>query len=623
MIPGFAKSLFLETYRRTPWKKNPNLGSRWPLLDGFLSQQCCSYLDYVLVHRLLKPYPTASQEVALFICHLIMAAREGHLCVKVDQQQIIPDIRQLWQKNASHVLSSDEVHVLNDFIIKGLSQIPVNLMTELETNDLDKYFLTPLCRYQNCIYLQRHWIFESLFLKCFKNHVAVNPTFIMDSEQIKKSVQELSCQGIVLDEQAQAIEKACLHSLSIITGGPGTGKTYTAGQIIKIFWNNLTDQQKLQCEIAVAAPTGKAVANLQKNLSKIIMEVKGLPEIKARTLHSLLGIRGISSYSRENVARLTADFIIIDESSMIDLQLMAILFEAIKKGSRVILLGDQHQLPSVEAGSIFADLIHLASVHQECSIPYTQLKTCLRAELKSIIDFAAMVNEGLADQVLKILDHGHYPGIHRLNLSLDKKEAHQQFLKYVSGFFPSIIKKEMKPIDLLHLFQSIRILSPMRKGPFGVDELNHLIWSHFNSTYHKEGWIAIPIMIVANDYRRDLFNGETGTLMKKLPCIGMNKDDYALFPARQGDQEVRKISASLLPKYEYAYCLSVHKSQGSEFDRIVLVMPEGSELFGREVFYTAITRARKQIDIYGTDPVLHKTILQKGTRLSGIRHRYF
>jgi exodeoxyribonuclease V alpha subunit len=129
-------------------------------------------------------------------------------------------------------------------------------------------------------------------------------------------------------------------------------------------------------------------------------------------------------------------------------------------------------------------------------------------------------------------------------------------------------------------------------------------------------------MIISNDYRQDLFNGETGVLMRKLPAgeEKVSSEDMAYFFSRNGE-EVRRIPGLLLPKFEYAYCLSVHKSQGSEFDRVVLLMPEGSELFGREVFYTAITRARKQLDIFGSDHVLHKTILQEGSRLSGLGQR--
>ena len=135
------------------------------------------------------------------------------------------------------------------------------------------------------------------------------------------------------------------------------------------------------------------------------------------------------------------------------------------------------------------------------------------------------------------------------------------------------------------------------------------------------GWIAIPIMIATNDYRQELFNGETGVLIRRLPFNQLDLKIMLFFLLDKRMVQVRRLSALLLPKYEFAYCLSVHKSQGSEFDRVVLVLPEGSELFGREVFYTAITRARKSIEIYGSDVVILKTVMQQGVRLSGIEQR--
>ena len=128
-------------------------------------------------------------------------------------------------------------------------------------------------------------------------------------------------------------------------------------------------------------------------------------------------------------------------------------------------------------------------------------------------------------------------------------------------------------------------------------------------------------MITVNDYRQELFNGETGVLIRRLPVEMGSSEDYALFAPRQEGDQVRRLSALQLPQFELAYCLSVHKSQGSEFDRVILVLPDGSEMFGREVFYTAITRARKSLEVYGSDQVILKTVERQGIRLSGIQSR--
>lgn len=617
---GFAKTLFAGTYLRSPWLSSPDHQEEhhWPFFDLLFEQKKLAYLDYVLTRRLLRHYPDIEQEVALFLCHLIIAAKEGHLCVHVMEEGLNPSVMQLWQNEEGHLLSSEEARLLTQLMLNGAQQIPDGILTTMhQESNVTPH--TPICREGNNFYLQRYWIFETLFLKYLKRQLQTPPTLAIDGGKVKQSVDRLVQDHILLAEQAQAIVQGCIHPLTLVTGGPGTGKTYTAGHLIQVFWHHLSEEQKKSCQIVLAAPTGKAAANLQTSLSRVVAKLEGFPPIQAKTLHALLGMKQSSSY--QEGARLTADLIVVDESSMIDIKMMACLFEALKPGSRLILLGDKHQLPSVEAGSVFIDLIQLHNSYPHLSIPTTSLSVCLRAELKSLIDFAQLINQGCAQEVLDGLNQASWQGIKRLHLSVDKKEAQWEFLAHVLPYFPTAIKSANEPQHILELFQAIRLLSPLRKGPFGVEALNQLIWQKISHKTATNGWIAIPIMIVTNDYRQELFNGETGVLIRRLPLQSIGTEDYAIFPSRQGGEQIRKLPALLLPKYELAYCLSVHKSQGSEFDYVVLVIPDGSELFGREVLYTAVTRARKSIEIYGTDAIILKTVKQQGLRLSGIPHR--
>ncbi len=617
---GFAKTLFADAYQRAPWLSlDENQEKRsWPFLDLLFEQKRLSYLDYVLTHRLLRNYPDAGQEVALFLCHLTLAAKEGHLCVHVNDQGVNPSVVQLWQNEEGYSLAAEDAHTLTHLMLAGVQHIPEGIMTTLnkQTTVIPQ---TPICREGNVFYLQRHWIFETLFLKYLKRHLKTPPVLALDADKIQETIHKLQQDKVLLKEQAQAILEGCLNALTLVTGGPGTGKTYTAGHLIKVFWQHLSKEQRESCQIVLAAPTGKAAANLQRSLSKVAGSLEGFPPIQAKTLHSLLGIR--QNFTFQEGVRLTADLIVVDESSMIDVRMMACLFEALKPGSRLILLGDPHQLPSVEAGSIFVDLIHLQQTYPHFKIPCIPLSVCLRAELKSLVDFAQLINQGLAQEVLNSLNQCSENGVKRLHLPIDKKEAQREFLSHVLPYFPSLIKPGQKPEQLLDLFQSIRLLSPIRKGPFGVESLNQLIWQKICQNVPMNGYLAIPIMVITNDYRQELFNGETGVLIRRLPLQSLGMEDYAIFPSRQEEGQVRRLPALLLPKYEFAYCLSVHKSQGSEFDHVVLVLPEGSELFGREVFYTAVTRARKSIEIYGSDVVILKTVAQQGIRLSGIEQR--
>lgn len=612
---GLAKAQFYETYQSTPWnvKKFQMAAKRgeWPLLEKQLNQKRITYFDYLLTCRLLRDHPQANQGTALFICHLILAAKEGHLCIQTRNDQLSPSIHQLWGGEPELPLTDEETDQLLKLILNGSKSIPDSLIT-FSDNFLEKIWpSTPICNYQDHFYLQRHWILESLFLEHLVKHVQTNPIIQIQQDRLKSDLSLMLEKGLLNDEQSQAIFQACSHSLCLITGGPGTGKTYTAGQLIRVFWNHLTPEEQANCQIILAAPTGKAAANLQKSLGKAVSDIDGFPDLQVKTLHALLKLN--RSLSKSSPVRLSADLVVIDESSMIDIKVMGRLFESMKTGSRLVLLGDPHQLPSVEAGSVFVDLNHLSCSNS--SIPSTNLKTCLRAELKSMIEFAQLVNHGEADQAIAALNQS-TPGLSRLHFDSDPKKAQKELIAYYVRCLRS--SQSVEP----SLDSAIRLLSPMRKGPFGVDTLNQLIWQHISQNPPADGCLAIPIMIVANDYRQDLYNGETGLLIRKLPLKNESAEDYALFPSRDLEGPMRRFSPLQLPKYELAYCLSVHKSQGSEFERILLALPDGAEVFGREIFYTAITRARRQIEIYGSDLTIQKTIAHHEKRLSGIPIRY-
>lgn len=573
-MSGLAQKLYMEKGGKALTRFVPMGPStiNWTDLEEKISTEEIAYVDYALAQQLLREYPEANTEVAALICQLSAAAREGHLCLESSERTVLPD----------------------------------SLVTVYRSQSDWKVFpTTPLCRCGNRFYLQRYWVQETIFIENFVRMLESTPALKIDPDKVQARVNALQAEKRLLPEQAQGIMAASKQSLTIICGGPGTGKTYTAGLLFNILWDLIENPS--QCQIALAAPTGKAAANLHNSLAKAFGR-----SVEVKTLHALLGL---GSFKEENVM-LSADLVLVDECSMIDANLMGRLLASIKPGARLILLGDRRQLPPVEAGSLFSDMMtHLENIDR----PAVELKTCLRAELQEIIQFAERINKGDNAGIMEMISTGKVA--HHLLPDEGSPLPYLQKLFFaVESHFLAVKPQGATPQQLLKLFDKFRLLSPLRKGPLGVDEINHYLFRQLMRKVSDDQEIVIPIMIVQNDKRLELSNGEVGVLITRKG--GKGQGDYALFPSKDPqDDTPRQLPSLLLPRHEYAYCLSVHKSQGSEFENVLLVMPTGSEKFGREVLYTAATRARKKLEVWSSLSVLAQTISQQKPRLSGVINR--
>jgi exodeoxyribonuclease V alpha subunit len=601
-------------------------GNSWPLLDSLVSQQRLGYLDKALAEHLLGGISSSNEDVAAFLCHLSMAAQQGHLCVSIGGDAIHPEPSSVWtSKGRDDKSSADffESSELTSMIVQGAQNIGTELVAiVVESAEQNTMSLVPIYKVEKSggcdYYFQRNWILETHFVKNYlKVLQEVHPKMRVDLLRVEEQVSALKLSGKLLEEQAHAILHGCRSSLTVITGGPGTGKTYTAGWLLRILWESLGETDRLGCKVVVTAPTGKAASHLEGSINRAMEGVAVKPAIKAQTLHALLGVKGHRQVDRH--VGIDGDIIIVDESSMIDVWIMGDLMASIKPGARVILLGDISQLPSVESGSLFADIV---SYHKNRDDTITHLKICQRAELKDIVDLAAQIDEGDVDEVLKKIswDSGN-EGLVGVDLTgwTSPLQMQHALVKTVVDRYPLITQDGEDPLVMMQKFLQFRLLSPMREGSLGVDELNRKIYSE---CCKKVGWnssFAVPIMITKNDYRMNVFNGDMGILMQ--PVGGSKELPFAYLLDRDGGAGYRKIGLASLPSYEYAYCLSVHKSQGSEFDKIALVVPQGADVFGREALYTAVTRARKSLEIWAHKETLHQMIEKHTKRHSGIISR--
>lgn len=413
--------------------------------------------------------------------------------------------------------------------------------------------------------------------------------------------------------QAQAALLALNHHLAIITGGPGTGKTTTVVKILA-----LLKQHHPELNIALCAPTGKAamrlqesIANSKAQLSGFATEVVALIPEKVMTIHRLLGARPFSTLFRHSVENpLLSDIVVVDEASMIDLALMVKLLEALKPNTKLIMLGDKDQLASVESGAVLADCYEGLQQNR------IELQNTYRfgGKIKAL---AVAINQQDSDQAFALLTNAQAQDpIH----CFDKNEtALQSFMQKNYADYFQAVKNVKCADDIANCFQTFnqfQVLAATREGARGVANLNALCQTALPN-YGQRWFSGRPVMITRNDSNTKLFNGDIGL------CLPSPEHSFALrvfFPDAQG---FKSFPLTRLPEHETAFAMTIHKSQGSEFAQVLVVLPdelpEPNQLVTKELLYTAITRGKTGVDIQANLQVLGKCIEANICRDSGLQ----
>ena len=603
--------------------------------------------------------------------------------------------RALWQSPEDDAKEGD---VSQGFTFESLESLSLDIQTFLSQNK-QRQDLVLQVQGKKLLSTARYWHYEEEIAKYFKqNQNESNSSQTLDHMRETVSAffpllfpKLLETQANHIDWQALAVLNTILSKTSIISGGAGTGKTYTAARVLLMHLllqsqqahKDAVTSKTQHLKVLLAAPTGKAAQRLEQSIDNelnrleqhqpLIDVCKQLREMnQAKTLHRLLGIgfQSIDAKFNEN-RKLDCDLLLVDEVSMVDIAMMAKLIRAMPRHAKLVLLGDANQLPSVESGVVLRDLVSHYDANIVSSIAYTSSHIGLLSTIAPQMNFASLNRRQQDDEAYL---HNHVSLLQQtrrstgivkdfgdliLNANSDAQLAlaglselydnnlqssylepvsmhSSAALTFYSGELAYKSQYELEPkliatiaanyktmffaetaLEALQCLSTYRCLTPTNTGVFGTQALNYHIEKALvrqNCAVDINGsYQGLPIMVVQNDYRLGIYNGDVGIIWQD------ESQRLMAWFANANFTQIRRFSISSLPRYDRVYAMTIHKTQGSEFDAIDLVLPSVfNDNLSRELLYTGVTRAKKRLNVISGKEVLSKAIENKGMRFSGL-----
>ncbi|OOF83173.1 exodeoxyribonuclease V subunit alpha [Rodentibacter ratti] len=631
------------------------------LLQSLNEQNIISLGDYyfakLIADKQAEDLPESTKNLAVLLAALCSwHYAQGNTCVELDK----PLARNLFGLGY-RVIEQDyltEIQQKIDFL--PVAQWQSHLQGHSAFTQEPISHIAPLVFQFNALYFYRIWQDEYRVAQYIKNTLKNHRTLAFSPDEIREKLALYFPQkSTEIDWQKVAVATAIKSPFTVITGGPGTGKTTTVTRLLLV----LQELYQHQLHIKLVAPTGKAASRLEESIQNalgFLQQSMGLSEAlvqsipqKAETLHRLLGVNAFNDHCHHNERNpLQLDVLVVDETSMIDLPLMAKLINALKPETRLILLGDQAQLASVEAGAVLGELAQWGEEpYSEEQANYLRQTTGyhvpsagganpMRDSLchltfsrrfdknSGIGKLAEQIQRGNGEESLKLFSS--FPQelyFYPFNAGQTEADWVQQVVKSAVEnyrlYLMELRELQRQGVDFNQLndegktyaeaiqarFNSIRFLTALRNSPLGVENLNkeialalrreHLLWFR-----NEQDWyLGKPIMITENDHNVRLYNGDIGL------CLANGKVWF-------GNREVL---TSRIPAHEPAFIMTIHKSQGSEFDHTLMVLPtEPNPLLSRELVFTGVTRAKKSLSVFADEKIWKMAVRQTVKRQSGL-----
>ena len=623
-----------------------------PLLP-FIRRMELSFLDYMTIRDLVESGGCRG-DVPLVVVLMGMFAglQEGSLCLNLGRKEFLSHLPADDRKSADAVLG--------DF----LSGLAAGRYQKLITKDSGQYLPLILDESgdKNLLYFQKYHVHENRLKDRMEAFLKAAVSATIEDQKLEEGLDEIYSgpravrvgpdhTPIARDpQQIEAIKLALKTQFSIISGGPGTGKTSLMVNILRC----LVREGIPRSRIILGAPTGRAAQKMTEMLQSNVASIEepssddlALLDLKGSTLHKILGYRSYSHEFYYQIANpLPASVVVIDEVSMVDVVMLDKLLQAIDPAqTKLILLGDKNQLPSVEAGAVLAEMVPDGTRAARFEERFLVLQKVYRSG-KNLLELANQANQGVFPQFEAVAFNealsqasDHWAFVNAENFSRWQEHLHQwvnaQYLSPIPGgeeSYASLIRRarEMTADDIasseqgralldriFSVVERARILSFLRNGMYGCTVINDIIADQLirlldpSAKRHVDGFSGALVIITRNDYSRELFNGDVGVIIRDTD------ETYRAFFHRSGSYI--SFPVNLLPSREFAFAMTVHRSQGSEFDDVMLVLPDDQDhrLLTREIVYTGITRAKKRVLLYGSRGALNTALQRRIQRQSG------